>query len=86
MEKELIENYDLSTYLGDIGVQVLLKGEVLVEFGNSWQKGEFEESASIIRALGRELTQIGQELELARNQLCQTCALKNVRKSTSFEE
>ncbi len=78
------DNTDLGTFLGEIGRRVLLSKEALWGLNKSWREGESEESAEVVEQLSAELSGLGQQIKLVRNQLCQKCALKKVKKSIQF--
>ena len=89
MEKEndkLMDATDLATYLGEIGRRVFLVRETLWGLNKTWREGESDESAEVVEQLSAELSRLGREVMLVRNQLCKNCALKNVQKSIIFSD
>ncbi len=86
MEKQddFIDATDLGTYLGEIGRRVWLCRETLWGLNKSWREGESEESAELVEQLSAELSSLGRQIKLVRNQLCRDCALKKVKKTIQF--
>jgi hypothetical protein len=86
MEKqdEFVEHTDLGTYLGELSRRLLLRGEMLRGIGHLWGEYDSTEGAEIAVQLGVELGQIGQQLKLLRNQLCQDCQIKELTEIITF--
>jgi hypothetical protein len=79
-----IELTDLGTCLGRIARQVLLRGEMLRGISKLWIEYDSIEGAEIASQLGAELGQIGRQLKLLREQLCQNCQLIKVEEGIRF--
>ena len=86
MEKhdECFDATDLATFMGEIARRVWLVRETLWGFNKTWREGESEESAELVEQLSAELSSLGRQIKLVRNQLCQKCALKKVKKTIQF--
>ena len=77
---------DLATFLVGIGRQIWLCRETLWGLNKTWREGESDEAAEVVEQLSANLSRLGREIILVRNQLCPKCALKGVIKNIIFPE
>ncbi len=83
-QQEIIDSYDLESYLGVISRRISLRGEMLRGISQLWVEYDSIEGAEIASQLGVELGHIGRQLKLFKNQLCQKCATTEVAEFVSF--
>jgi hypothetical protein len=75
--KYQVDATDMGTYLGTIGAKLIREGYSLQALAEIWY-GKGEDNLNTIKNFGRDMIDMGEQLTVLRNQLCQNCMLKEI--------